>query len=231
MHGCPKQIENLLDALEKCAIKEADLWFEEENPATTKKFLKSQEKNLRKLKISTDFDLPGDVMNLKLESLDYANIKRRNVNVSLELLKHQVDLKTLKLCLVEYSNEHFSMICELKNLEHLHLSPGKSRGSSGLNNLHKLQRLKSLLIPSTISPNVLDYLQFGVFNDLEELQVDSLRGASVAALREMKRITPKLKKIRVSSGLSANHINAMLESLESLETMYVNGRTIKFDGK
>jgi hypothetical protein len=225
MHSCFPPILNFLESLEKCAIKEADLsfWSDQEDPEITKKFLKAQEK---KLKICTAFELPGELKDLPLESLEYENGERRQV--SLNFLEQQVDLKFLELRIKRYTTEHFNLICKLKNLESLKLFiiPGchRLRDSSGLNNLHKLQKLKSLTIFQDISSNILDHLKFGVFLDFEELEA-YFCDATLEAIQEMKRISPNLKKIRVLSYTSSAKINAMLESLEHLESMFVRSKT------
>jgi hypothetical protein len=50
--------------LAKCAIKEADLKFLEKE--VLKQFPKSQEKNLKKLTIKSDYDMPSDLQDLRL---------------------------------------------------------------------------------------------------------------------------------------------------------------------
>ncbi len=72
-----------------------------------------------------------------------------------------------------------------------------------------------------MSLNILDHLQFGVFNNLEELDA-SFYGASLDSIREMKRITPKLKKILIDCNSSAT-VNALLETLENLESVAIRG--------
>jgi hypothetical protein len=65
-------------------------------------------------------------------------------------------------------------------------------------------------------------LGFGVFNDLEELDA-YFYGASSDSIREMKRITPKLKKIEIRCD-SADTVNALLETLENLESVKIQYR-------
>ncbi len=87
-------VGSLLESMGKCAIKEleVDKWEDRE---TLQKFLKAQEKNLKKLVIKSAFDLPNDLKDLRLEHFEY--VDRRLQNISLQLLKHQVDLKFLSL--------------------------------------------------------------------------------------------------------------------------------------
>jgi hypothetical protein len=170
MNSCFPPILNFLGSLEECAIKEANLsfWYDQNDPEITKitkKFLRAQEKNLKILKLDTAFEFPEELKNLRLESLDFKNAERRWV--SLEFLEQQVDLKFLELRIKRYTTQHFNLICKLKNLEsiELYIIPGcdRLRDSSGLNNLHKLEKLKRLKLFQDISFNILDHLKFGVF--------------------------------------------------------------------
>jgi hypothetical protein len=69
-------------------------------------------------------------------------------------------------------------------------------------------------------------LKFGVFQDLEELDA-CFYDASLESIRKMKRITPHLKKIRVLSyPFSSEQINAMLDSLKHLESLYVLSKAL-----
>jgi hypothetical protein len=58
-------------------------------------------------------------------------------------------------------------------------------------------------------------MQFGVFQNLEELDA-CFKGASLETIREIKRITPNLKKLVIHEA-SSDTINAMLETLDNLE--------------
>jgi hypothetical protein len=60
-------------------------------------------------------------------------------------------------------------------------------------------------------------MKFGVFNKLEELDAHFYL-ASVESLKELSRITPKLKKIVLCSA-SSDTINALLAALENLESL------------
>ncbi len=182
------------------------------------KFLKVQGKNLKKLTIDVDPNLLNDLKDLRLEHFVYCG--HNGISVSLECLKRQMSLKGLKLYLYEYSDQHFKMIWELKNLETLELDGETVSDRSSLNDIHKLQKLKRLKVD--ISSNILDHLQFGVFNDLEELDA-FFTSASVESIREMKRITPKLKKIVIRHYSPSATINALLETLENLESVAIRG--------
>jgi hypothetical protein len=142
------------------------------------------------------------------------------MSVSLECLKRQLSLKGLKLYLYEYSGQHLEMVWELKNLESLELDGEMMGDRSSLNGVHKLQKLKRLKI--VISRNILENLQFGVYHDLEELDA-SFIDASLDSIREMKRVTPKLKKIVIRYSSSAT-VNALLETLENLESVTIQHR-------
>jgi hypothetical protein len=120
------------------------------------------------------------------------------------------------------------MILELKNLEVLELWALGRVERNAMNKLHKLEKLKILKTSLGFSMNILRDLQFGVFENLEELDASFL-GASVEATREMKRITPNLKKIWYEnfSSDSADTINAMLDALEHLEAVQIkNGEFV-----
>jgi hypothetical protein len=105
-------------------------------------------------------------------------------------------------------------------LESLDLFGEPSDGSGlGLNNLHKLRKLKKFMALH-ISPNILEHLQFGVFNDLEDLNAN-FEGASVDSIQEMKRIAPNLKEITMHPCCTSDQINAMLDTLENLESMTI----------
>ncbi len=217
MIDCSSEIESLLGSLEECVIEEVELGFSSKTkPEVVEKFLKSQEKNLRKLTIATDLNMPNNLKDLRLEYLEINNYCQGRI--SLEFLRHQKDLKFLKLILnfVVFSNQDLSMICELKQLEILELY-GRAVENSGLNKLYQLENLKRLAVDPNISRNILDHLKFGVFNDLEELNA-CFEGASVESIQEMKRISPNLKKIKIQYATS-DTINALLETLESLESV------------
>jgi transposase len=62
-------------------------------------------------------------------------------------------------------------------------------------------------------------MKFGVFQNLEELDTD-FKGASLESVREMKRITPNLKKLVIQEAASET-INALLETLENLESLKI----------
>jgi hypothetical protein len=126
----------------------------------------------------------------------------------------------------EYSDQHLKMIWELKNLETLVLDGEAVSDRSSLNDIHKLQKLKRLKISSGMISNILDHLQFGVFNDLEELDA-FFTSASMESIREMKRITPKLKKILIRYYSPSATINALLETLENLESVTIQHRAWK----
>jgi hypothetical protein len=86
---------SLIESLEKCVIEEAELRYS--SPKELKimeKFLKSQEKNLKKLTIDTDLNVPNNLKDLRLEYLDLYYHGRNNI--SLEFLRQQTDLKVLE---------------------------------------------------------------------------------------------------------------------------------------
>ncbi len=207
MHYCSVEIESLLESLEECVIEEAELGYPSSMELeVVEKFLKSQEKNLRKLTIKTDSNMPNNLKDLRLEYLEIHYYSHGNI--SLEFLRHQTDLKVLKIRLyvAKFSNEDLSMICELKQLETLELW-GMAVENSGLNKLYQLEKLKRLKSSRYVSRNILDQLKFGVFEDLEELDA-CFRGASVESIQEMKRIIPNLKKIEIQYDTPSDIVNA-----------------------
>jgi hypothetical protein len=207
---------SLLESLEKCAIKEAELKeWSEVSSEIIQKFLKSQEKSLKKLFIYSHFNLSIIPKGLRLEHFELFD--SRSDTISLEFLQHQIDLKTLKLTSSNYSNESFNTICGLKSLKALELN-GWTNDRSGLDNLHKLKNLKKFKV--SFGCNILDHLQFGVFNDLEELDAWFF-DASLESIQEMKRITPNLNKIIIRSN-SSDTVNVLLDHLESLEAVQIN---------
>ncbi len=177
-------------------------------------------KNLIKLTGKSDHNLSNDLKDLRLEHLEY-NYCGTN-HISLEFLRHLVNLKFLRLFIPFFSNEIFKMICDLKDLKILELDGLEGCDNSGLNNLNKLEKLKRLKVSNGLSWNVLDHLKFGVFNDLEELDA-SFSGPSVESLMEMKRITPTLKKIVICDYRFSKTINTLLETLENLEAVKIQG--------
>jgi hypothetical protein len=212
------RLEGLLESMESCAIQEVELkdWPPSESELL-QKFLESQKESLKKLVgRSCDFGFLADFKDLRLEHLEYDN-DDSSIGF-LEFLKQQVDLKFLGLFVWNSSDEAFSTIGELKNLETLELK-GRSESSNDLSNLHKLEKLKRLAV-GWVSRNILNHMQFGVFNDLEELNAH-FAGTSVESIREMKQITPNLKKLLIQSAPSSNTINALLETLESLESVEI----------
>ncbi len=106
-------------------------------------------------------------------------------------------------------------------MESLELFCGRTNDYSGLDNLHKLGKLKRLKVNDRVTDHLLNHMQFGVFEDLEELEAGlSFRGASMESIREMKRITPNLKKLQISFA-SSNTIDALLGTLENLESLKI----------
>jgi hypothetical protein len=164
------KFENMLESLGNLPIKELEL---ELDPDETKrealeKCLKAQEKNLKRLTIQNwNLSFLVGLKDLRLEYFNFGSCYV-SANASLQFLKHQVNLKYLNLKVLNYSAEILNLICELKNMESPKLSGHVSDGS-GLNNLYKLGKLKKLVVDEGVSRNILEYLQFGVFNDLEEL--------------------------------------------------------------
>jgi hypothetical protein len=209
--GCTG-LGNLLESLEKCAIK--FYCRTDKGSETIKKFLKVQEKNLKKLTISDYPDLLNDLKELRLEHLVFVC----GGWGSLEFLGRQDNLRVLKLTIWNFLDEHLNMIWDLKNLETLELD-GSVNDESSLNDIQKLQKLKCLKISSGMSLNILDHLQFGVFHDLEELDA-CFEGASLDLIRKMNQITPKLKKIEIRCD-SSDTVNALLENLENLKSVTI----------
>jgi hypothetical protein len=121
---CADEVEDLLEALDKCAIKEAKFgyWSQRESVAI-EKFLESQEKSLKNLTIQSDLDLPKVIKDLSLESLDFDS--SNNEDVSLEALKQLENLKFLRLNVRgsgRISDKTLDVICELRSLETLELT-------------------------------------------------------------------------------------------------------------
>ncbi len=213
---CAENFESLLESLETCVIEEAKLGYtSSKEQEIMEKFLKSQEKNLKKLTIETGLNVPSNLKDLRLEYLEfsYQGIE----NISLEFLTQQTDLKVLKIN-ASLSSQDISMICELKQLEILELRSSASE-SSGLNKLYQLEKLKRLTVSKYVCRNILEHLKFGTFEDLEELDA-RFEDASVESIQEMKRITPNLRKIEIQY-VSSDTINAFLESLENLESVEI----------
>jgi hypothetical protein len=212
-------LESFLKSLEKCAIKELELrnsFQRAIEPEAIQDFLKSQEKNLKKLiGFNCDLDFLVDLKDLRLEYLDYRN---DSDVVSLEFLRQQVELKSLGLELSDYHDDMFNRILEVNTLESLDLW-GWKNDSSGLNNLQKLQKLKRLSVDPGVCENILDHLQFGVFNNLEELDA-CFEDAFLDSIQGMSRITPNLKKIVIDSS-SSETLYALLETLEHLEAVKI----------
>jgi hypothetical protein len=211
----------LLEPLEKCQIKELAYFFhDKETPADLQKFLRIQAKTLKKFSVygTFDFNFMMAVKDLRLEHLDYVNSKQDRI--SLEFLKKQPDLKSLKLVLRSFSPQNLRVVCELTNLESLRLSSHlRCNDRLGLNSIHKLQKLKKLEVGWSVVENMLDHLKFGVFNDLEELDA-RFEGVSVKGVRQIKQITPNLKKLVIWQACS-NTFPVFMESLEKLETLRI----------
>ncbi len=222
MIGCT-DLENLLEFLEKCAIRELELHScPEKDSEVLQKFLKSQEKNLKRLTIiRTECNFPVGLTDLRLEHFGYGHDGQGHI--SFEFLKQIGDLSSLTLYMVGLTDEFFETILELTNLESLLLRPLKNE-SSGLENLYRLGKLKRLLVNGAVSRNILDHLRFGVYNNLEELDA-WFRGASLESVQEMMQLTPKLKKIVINFG-SPQTINAMLDTLENLEILEISTQSV-----
>jgi hypothetical protein len=162
--------------------------------------------------VNCGISLINDLKDLRLEHDDV------HYNVSLEFLKQQKHLQFLSLYSGHISDEVLNMIWEMEKLESLKLR-GFLKENGNLNNIHKLQKLKRLIVDKGICSNILDHLKFGVFEDLEEMAA-WFRGASEESVRKMKRITPNLRKIEIWEA-SSETINALLETLENLESVKI----------
>jgi hypothetical protein len=214
---CSTEILRLLESLKLPTVVKATLSYWTQDSGVIEKFLKAQEKSLKKLTVYSNMKLPRDLKELRLE---YFKHSFYDSNVPREFLRQQVDLKVLKITSAGYFGNILDLVWKLKNLEILELNVNAD--DNGLNNLYKLQKLKRLKISRHVSRNFLNPLQFGVFNDLEELDVDaSFNGAFLESIREMKRITPNLKKIKFLP-YSSDTINALLDTLENLESMEID---------
>jgi hypothetical protein len=215
MNSCTG-LEPLLQSLENCVIKELELsYWSKQKSEVLNRFIKAQERNLKKLTgWNCDYNLLLDLKGLRLDYLNFNYYQLQSV--SLEFLRHQTDLKSLRLDIMEYSNENFDVICGLTNLETLELD-GWPSGTIGLRNIHRLKNLKRLQVSEGVIENIFDCLQFGILKNLQELAA-SFEGASLDFVKEMKRITPNLKKIEISCA-SSDTINALLENLENLESV------------
>jgi hypothetical protein len=211
-------LKHLLESLEKCAIRELELGkWRQTNSEIIRKFLSSQEKSLKKFRgAHCDLSFLNDLKDLRLEYLDYTHYQS-DINL-LDCLKQQIDLKYLKLYISdEISNGIFEAICKLKNLQTLDLDGETIEyDTSGLDNLHKLVNLEILKLGEGVTENILDHLQFGVFEKLEELDA-SFYCASRESILDMTRITPNLKKIGIRAFSGA--INALLFNLENFQNL------------
>jgi hypothetical protein len=220
----------LLESLGKCAIKELRYHLNEDSSEVLEKFLIAQQKYLRRLailcngtKYRFDSKLLGGLKDLWLEHFEF--IDGECPNIPLDFLKRQVDLKSTRLYVRSFSKDFFDAIFELKNLEDVELiSPTEVR-HNGLNNIHKLQKLKRLVVLQFFSnKNIIDNLKFGVFENLEESEA-TFEGASVELIQKMKRFTPNLRKIIIRSD-SSDTVDALLDSLGNLESVKVAWGTI-----
>ncbi len=121
-------LASLLESLEKCAIRELELrnsFQRAIEPEAIQDFLKSQEKNLKKLiGFNCDLDFLVNLKDLRLEYLDYSN---DSDVVSLEFLRQQVELKSLGLELCDYHDDMFNRILDVNTLESLDLWGWKKR--------------------------------------------------------------------------------------------------------
>ncbi len=178
-------------------------------------------------KVKVDLNFLKDLKDLRLEHLEYESSEYGNV--SLEFLRQLVDLKFLRLDIYNFSHEALNPIWELKNLESFELDGGTHDSDSGLNNLHKLGKMKKLKVDEDICWNILDHLKFGVYQNLKELDA-SFDGASLETIREMKRITPNLKKLVIQSA-DSDTINPMVEALENLEEVEIQYYSWELTGK
>jgi hypothetical protein len=215
--------QSVLESLETCAIKEAEFRsFYEKDPEKFPKFL---ENSLKKLTLQhCHFDVTKDLKDLRLEYLSFDGSGQMGHRESLEFLKQQIDLKFLQFSSWDFSEGNLSALWELKNLESLEITiPYRLASSeserSGLNQLHKLEKLRRLKVSYTVDWNILDHLRFGVFENLEELDTN-FELASLESIREMKKITPNLKKLGIRSA-SSHTIHALLDNLGSLESLNI----------
>ncbi len=219
-----KTNKKFYNRVEKCAIQEAELrnCSKKENEVL-EQFVRAQEKNLKKLTGSEcGFTFLDDLKDLRLEYFDFVGPSGHGEGTpSLRFLGQQTELRYLRLGNFTPLKCHVDLICGLKKLETLKLDRWLSARLINLSHLQKLEDLKRLEIGEAIGENILDHQKFGVFNHLEELDA-SFKRASVESVREMKRITPNLRKIRIWSTPSET-INALLEGLKKLESVEILG--------
>ncbi len=162
-----------------------------------------------------DFNFLANLKDLRLEYFEHLGYQ--SGDIKLNFLKQLTNLKFLRLRLWKGIDEVCDMIWELKNLECLELDSCQLRLGENLNNLHKLEKLKKLKASRVVCSNILDHMKFGVFQNLEELDA-YFEGASVASIREMKRIAPNLKKIKIHSA-PPGVINVLKKTLQNLEVV------------
>ncbi len=158
--------------------------------------------------------LNGNGLKLKLEHLAI------DMAVAVHPLTHLAlhnNLKSLCLELPNYSDPSFNLIFGLTNLEVLELNSYLTGSQSDrLNDLYRLENLKKLNIYDKDQNNILNNLRFGVHKSLEELDGCFSYNDDLEAIRDMKRITPKLKTIKIKF-IDSRPINVLLETLENLE--------------
>jgi hypothetical protein len=205
-------LEKLLDSLAKCTIESFEV---HEFDDTVQRFLTVHQKHLKKLELALGSSnlLNAPEMDLKLEHLEL-----QLTGIPVEFLRRQKGLKSLSLMDLNVSDAAFNALWNLKDLEVLDLmSISTSTGNfDALNNLFKLKKLKVLRLGygQGLRYNIIDYLRFGVFVDLTELDAD-YRGASVESIAEMKRFAPNLEVIRIRAD-SSDVVNCLLEQYGSL---------------
>jgi hypothetical protein len=234
----------MIEVSEKSAIRELKLnyWTSKAESCPDyvpylRELLRRQEKNLKKVSIFCNYaGILADLKELRLEELEFLD-NCECYDIPLDLLKQQADLRSLKLSKFKISNELYKTILGMKNLECLDLGPANHgfilepkrrslrRTEKALGKLHKMKSLKTLKLyhdhTGTIS-------KFGVFENLEELHADFQYTSE--SVREMKRITPNLKRIVIgyaftSSPNGSDKINALLEVLEHLESVTIRWKT------
>jgi hypothetical protein len=211
--------EFLFESLEKCSIKEARFrCLTKREAEIVQKLVKSQEKDLKKLTMETNYDFDVDLKEMRLEFFFLIGVNAKDVK--LEFLRDQVGLKSLKLIRPWLPAGVFHLFGEIKDLELLELVT-ITDDCSGLNQLHKLRKLKKLEVVQHVCLNILEYLKLGVFEDLEVLAA-SFHDAPLESIREMKWITPNLKELEIWS-YNSDTVNAFLETLDKLESLTVIG--------
>lgn len=200
-------------------------------------FLKAQEMNLKRLTINSMTEknpygkIFSELKNMRLEYFEYRSSIRVPIENDhfLEFMKQHPNLKYFGLkCVILVDNVLNAIIDSIKTLDTLEIEFTEWRVSSNCSDrIYKLKGPKKIsitmpvqLLYDTINVNILNGLQFGINQELEELKVPFLM-MSKECIKGFPTYLPNLKRLEIELIDTAN-VDYIFKYFTNLELLKIN---------